>query len=474
MFGIAGGVRGFASTTLGDHGDTGCWCEETAITTRLRVGVGVCVLSTGLLIGSTGGAIASADTGTKSDSASSSSQGADGLGTGNPASAPSEHRPDSLGKAVRDAVRGVTGTLGSIRNQVQQRSVIIRHPKVSARANGPAALAPDPELVTTDPDALSALPASPDPAESAPIDSQPSPTSSPTASAPAAASPAPQPATSTSGGTGAVATPRPPFANPFDPTAVKAATAVTNVATSVGTAVASVPGLILSLPTSQTPVTDVITSLQEMLTSVTYSALPLTQLPADLAEILAARWYAPTATVGHPDRGLVSPTDTLLGLLQPSQLASATAAPTSALPTAESAGLSTGDAIPAATSVSHRFIPTGSVVDTAKTSDTGPSFLKEAVTALLVSVSLWALIAAALPGLGGLAAIGATGVRFGYRQAKAGLALRTTELARFAAGGPIGIVRSDSLIVMSPRSMRDLPPEVRDARPELRILQQVA
>lgn len=431
------------------------------------------MLSTGLLIGSTGGAIASADTGTDTDSQSSSSQGTDAPGTGNPVSAPSEQRPDPLGKAVRDAVRGVTGTLGSIRNQVEQRTVIIRHPKTSAGPSDAGALAPEPEVVTPEPDAP---PASPDPAESAPIDSEQSPTGQPIASAPAVATPAPQPAAPTSGQTGAVTTPRPPFANPFEPTATKAATAVTNVATSVGTAVASVPGLLLSLPTSQTPVTDVITSLQEMLTSVTYSALPLTQLPAEVAEILAARWYAPSATVGRPDTGLATPANTLLGLLQPSQLASATAVsvPTFALrTTAEVPAPSPLDTM-AATGVSHRFIPSGSVVDTAKTSDTGASFLKEAVTALLVSVSLWALITAALPGLGGLAAIGATGVRIGYRQAKAGLALRTTELARFAAGGPIGVVRSDSLIVMRPHSMRDLSPEVRDARPELRVLPQVA
>jgi hypothetical protein len=478
MSGIAGGVRGFVSVILGYYGDTGCWCEETAITKRLRVGVGVCVLSTGLFISSSGGAIAWADTDTGSDSSSSSSQGADGQSTGNPVSAPSEHRPDPLGKAVRHAIRGITGTLGSIQNQVEQRSVIIRQPKTSpdtdasghsvtpAGPNDSDALAPDPDVIATDPGALAT---SPDPAESASIGSEPSPTTQPIASVPAAAAP-------TSGGTGAVPAPRPPFVNPFGPIALQATAAVTNVATSVGTAVVSVPGLLLSLPGSQTPVTDVITSLEEMLASVTYSAIPLTQLPADFAEALAAGWYAPSATVGRPDKGLASPTNTLLGLLQPSQSTSATtvSAPRSALSTAEVVGHSTLDATAAATSLSHRFMPAGSVVDTAMTTDTGPSLLEGAVTALLVSVSLWALITAALPGLGGLAAIGATGVRIGYRQAKAGLALRTTELARFAGGGPIGVVRSDSLIVMRPRSMRDLRPEVNDARPELRVLQQIA
>ncbi|QRY54092.1 hypothetical protein [Mycolicibacterium septicum] len=76
---------------------------------------------------------------------------------------------------------------------------------------------------------------------------------------------------------------------------------------------------------------------------------------------------------------------------------------------------------------------------------------QKAVTAL-VAMSLWALISAALPGLGGLFAVGATGVRIGYRQAKAGITLRTTELARFAKSGPIGTVRSGSLVSVHSRT----------------------
>lgn len=76
---------------------------------------------------------------------------------------------------------------------------------------------------------------------------------------------------------------------------------------------------------------------------------------------------------------------------------------------------------------------------------------QKAVTAL-VAMSLWALISAALPGLGGLFAVGATGVRIGYRQAKAGITLRTTELARFAKSGPIGTVRTGSLVSVHSRT----------------------
>ena len=38
-----------------------CWWEETTITTHLRLAAGICVLTSGLLIGSAGGAIAAAD-----------------------------------------------------------------------------------------------------------------------------------------------------------------------------------------------------------------------------------------------------------------------------------------------------------------------------------------------------------------------------------------------------------------------------
>ena len=445
------------------------------------------MLSTGLLIGSTGGAIASADTGTGSDSQTSSSQSAGGDNASSPVSRPSDRNADTLAKAVRNAVRGITGNLSPIRNRLQERSAITSRPKTSPDADDttpsatPAAptnsdqVAPDSDVATADPGVLSTAP---DPAESTSTEAASSPATQPTASAPAPATPATQPVAPTSNGTGAVPTAHPPVVNPFEP-ASKVAAAVTNVATSVGTAVASVPALVMSLPTSETPVYDVITTLQGMLTSVTDSAIPLTQLPADFAAILVAGWNTPAVTDGRPDaRSVASSTDTLLRMLQPSQLTSATAISTtrSVPSTAEVAGLSTVGAIAAATSVSHDFVPAGTVVDTAKASDAVPALLKGAAAALLISVSLWALFTAALPGLGGLAAIGATGVRIGYRQAKAGLALHSTELARFAPAGPIGIVRSDSLIVMRPSAVRDVRPDLRivDRAPNLRLLDRVA
>ena len=54
----------------------------------------------------------------------------------------------------------------------------------------------------------------------------------------------------------------------------------------------------------------------------------------------------------------------------------------------------------------------------------------------VLPISLAALAALALPGAGGLTILTAAGVRVGYRQAKAGFAVRAAGIARFARPGP--------------------------------------
>jgi hypothetical protein len=73
----------------------------------------------------------------------------------------------------------------------------------------------------------------------------------------------------------------------------------------------------------------------------------------------------------------------------------------------------------------------------------------------VLPISLVALAALALPGAGGLTILTATGVSVGYRQAKAGFALRTAGIAGFARPGavPLGVVRSGSLVVIRPRAL---------------------
>jgi len=77
-----------------------------------------------------------------------------------------------------------------------------------------------------------------------------------------------------------------------------------------------------------------------------------------------------------------------------------------------------------------------------------PLHIVQALGKILRSASLEELALAALPGIGGLLFFTGAGVRVGHRQAKVGFALQTTDLARFVRPGPLGVVRSGSLVVM--------------------------
>ena len=81
----------------------------------------------------------------------------------------------------------------------------------------------------------------------------------------------------------------------------------------------------------------------------------------------------------------------------------------------------------------------------------------QVVRGVLVAASLWELAAAALPGVCGLGIFTAAGVGIGRRQAKAGFALQTAGIARFAAGGPVGVVRSGSLVAVRARTFGRRP-----------------
>src|SRR6201999_854144 len=79
---------------------------------------------------------------------------------------------------------------------------------------------------------------------------------------------------------------------------------------------------------------------------------------------------------------------------------------------------------------------------------------------VVLPISLAALAALALPGTGGLTILTAAGVGVGYRQAKAGSAVRTAGIGCFARPGsvPLGVVRSGSLVVVRPRALRVVQP----------------
>jgi hypothetical protein len=236
------------------------------------------------------------------------------------------------------------------------------------------------------------------------------------------------------------------------------------------------------------PVSDVSALVQGMLTSVAGAVVPLTQLPSDLFSFLlgiagvqpvvgglagtdgpglsaaAGASVASRLPLGLPRARLSGPP--LAGISGP-PLAGISGPPLagiSGLPvTGEATGVAPLDVIALGrTSAVSGMAPPAP--DAAFPIGAGSSF-RHVFSGLLLPVSLWALAASALPWVGGLGFITLAGVRVGYRQAKAGFALRTTGIAHFARPGavPLGVVRSGSLVVIRPRALRVVRPGVLSA-----------
>ncbi len=385
-----------------------CWWEEAIIKKRLRLAAGICVLSAGLFVGSAGGAIAAADTETGSAPQSQSAEGP-GPEVG-AAVAPGKKVAHPLKTTLQATVQGVATTLRSIKKFGQQYSS-----SKEPAATGPAAAtetvveaaapAVDPSATEVDPNAADVTMMAAD--------------------VPAA----------------------PPAANPMAPVAT-VVEPVANAVTTVAGVVGSVPAAVIALPTSPTPVTDAITTVQEMLTTVTNAVIPLAQIPSDLYTMLSVPTVTATTTVG----GGVGPSATgpLLAnrATQSLQSEAIVLAGGMALP-ADIVALDTRNDIELA-GLSYQ-LPASGIAPTLQDA-TAPSalgtFLENTVSALFVPASLSALAAVALPGVAGLLIICSLGMRIGYRQAKALFEMRRAGIAIFAGSGPLGVVRSGSLIAL--------------------------
>jgi hypothetical protein len=406
-----------------------CWWEEAIITTRLRFAAGICVLSTGLLIGSSGGAIAWADT-ESAGSNTAQSQGAEGPSADvGSASAPTNKVANPLRTTLQATVQGLTSTLRSISKLGQQQST----------APGPAATTPAATNTETNNEGSGLTAADP----------------SPTAADPNVVASDQNVVASDQTVVASESTAVPPATNPLPPVS-PVVEPVTNAVATVVNVVGSVPAAMMALPTSPTPVTDVITTIQEMLTSATNAVVTLMQLPADLYSaysLLSVPAATATTTVG----GGVSP-DANAPVLARRASQSLEVAPIflvggMALP-ADIAPLETlGDI---ATTGLRNQLPASGIASPAQNvivqSGLG-SFLEHTVSALFVPASLSALAAVALPGVGGLLIICGLGMRIGYRQAKALFEVRRAGIACFAGPGPLGVVRSGSLIALRPRAV---------------------
>ena len=211
------------------------------------------------------------------------------------------------------------------------------------------------------------------------------------------------------------------------------------------------------------PVSDVSALVQDMLTSVAGAVVPLAQLPSDLLSLLGIAGVPPVVgeVAGIHDPGLsaaaaASVASRLPLGLPPPGISGPPLAGVSGLPvTSETTG-ATLDVSALGRASAARMAPPEP--DAALPIHAGSSF-RHVLGAIVLSVSLWALAAAALPGASGLGLLTLAGVRVGYRQAKAGVAVHATGIAHFARQGPLGIVRSGSLVLVHPRALRVVRPE---------------
>ena len=236
------------------------------------------------------------------------------------------------------------------------------------------------------------------------------------------------------------------------------------------------------------PVSDVIALVQDLLTPVAGALVPLTQLQSELAFFLFGvtgvepvvdawgridsaalstavhAWVASqlpllrafAAIPGVPVAGIATWVAPLGGLAPAAFCAMTQACRASSLaamsPLAPSGATAMGVQL-FFRSASGEVLLAGPLSGLAALS--GVAGLTVLNAAGVLPISLAALAALALPGAGGLALLTAAGVRIGYRQAKAGFAVRTAGIAGFARPGavPLGVVRSGSVVVIRPRAL---------------------
>jgi hypothetical protein len=391
---------------------------DTVVSSYVRFAAGVCVLSTGLFIGATGGAIAAADTDASDSSVtgdSGSTQGSDtpSSSVDSPMTSPVGGVADSL----RKTFQGVMSTLGSGRTPGLLPSTGADSSTVETVASSETAEA------SQDSGAAVASPVEPVPTVVEPVANVVEPV-------PSVAEPA-------------------PTAGASAPTVVAA---VPNVVVPVSTVVA---GLVATT-------SDVITLVEDMLTSAAGAALVFTSLQPDLSALLGIAAADPVlaGVEGHGAMGPTAAADASLPAFL-TALQSPVGAPQTGVP-----GVTWADEVAGAAPLGWRattLLGQESPLAEASGSDglipVGVrKFFRQAFDEIRRSPALAALLLAALPGLGGLLVLTGAGTRLGYRQAKAGIALQTAGIARFARSGPLGVVRSGSLVYVRPRASRVVRP----------------
>lgn len=266
----------------------------------------------------------------------------------------------------------------------------------------------------------------------------------------------------------------PPAGEPVKPM-VKALQPLSDAVNDMADVIGSVPATVAGLRTSPTPIADAITSVQSILTSMVDTMGTLGQVPADLYALLGVPTHPAPPLIG--DSGALGAAKATAPAHAPLFGPLAGQVPNLAFPPPAGSTSLFGTMAPrptlgtvATTRLKQPLAVSGAVpLKTVPPTD-ARSIFEHVLDAVLVPASLTALAALALPGLGGLLVVCAAGMRVGYRQAKARLALRSSGIARFAGPGPLGVVRSGSLVVLrqrarGPRTVRAVCPEAsRSAR----------
>ena len=412
-----------------------CWWEETKISTQLRLAAGVCVLTTGLFIGSAGGAIAAADTTDAAGPSAPTSQAAS-------ESADAVNAPATVASTANKPKSPISTTLQSVLQKLRSLGKPAVKPPV-VKPTTPVDVVPDADADNTESSEVAPAVDITDPAG--------------TDENAATGYPDPTPLSNNLAGSDPGGPPPP---NGLAP-GLEALRPVTNAVATVAGVAFQVPGVLAGARGAENPLGDVISSLQSMLGEVNDAVAPLALVPGDLYSLMVAGMAA----------SIVEPVDLTSS---PGLSAAATAGLTPLsppftgpiLPIGPSGGMPLlGDVIAPAT--------LGGIAAAGLTADlslsgtaplavggAGPtdalSFLEHTVKAVLAPASLTALAAFALPGIAGLLIICGAGMRLGYRQAKAALAVRTNGIARFARQGPLGVVRSGTQVALHPRRQRAL------------------
>jgi hypothetical protein len=420
---------------------------ENVITSHWRIAAGAWLLAVSLVL-SAGAAAAFADPG------SDATKDADGASTASSAAAQEDapaavgaekQRPHPAGSeptATPDR-RDVSGESPAPRTQTSPGRVGWR--EVATAAGGEPAPNADP-APTADP-----APQSEAGQTNAPVP----PSDAPPTSAPAAASdPPPTPPTTVE----AVA----PAAPSHDP-AVPVTTAA-DPEPPAPTAVADPSGQVEQVtnqdapsPTETVAVPAVVTPSEDTVTSTEVETV--TQLAADTAPSLgtAVTEAQPITDVVNAKRRspslrtvALSPLHNLRFLsgtsgrgwagsvtADPSEAQTAITAPSAIMASGTTAALAEA----ASTSMAARVAPNAELPE-------GLRVFLRSYGQLIIAASLSAMAAAALPGLAGIVIPTLAAVRIGYRQAKAGQTLHASGIARFSGSGPLGVVRSGSVVAV--------------------------